>query len=293
MWFTSVFVFVVDFRCSMTHRFASLGCLGRRVAPQSLRLACNQPTKQTTKPTNQPPTNKPTNQQTNKPTNQQTNKPTNQQTNKPTNQQTNKPTNQPNKPTDNQPTDRSTAQPTNQPTNRPTDQATRVDVKDFLKKLQTVLTFGPPSTIVAAFCLLSTSKFADCRLRSEVVEDTLKKSFGEHQGSDSRMSLTAVSSSSRFKFKAWCAPAGFDITSVTNQHTHQRAELFKEFEELSRLCAWGGAQSAMCLLSSSWGLLPRPQVFLTGASCTQTSFRRSSFVWKDPGRRGGHRRCLV
>ena len=57
-------------------------------------------------------------------------------------------------------------------------------------------------------------------------EDIKKKSFGEHQGSESRVSLTAVSSSSRFKFKAWCAAAGFDITSVTNQHTHQRAELF-------------------------------------------------------------------
>ena len=74
----------------------------------------------------------------------------------------------------------------------------------------------------------------------------------------------------------------FDITSVTNQHTHQRAELFNEFEELSRWCAWGGAQSAMCLLrSSSTGLLPRPQVLLTAACCTQTSFRGSRLAWYD------------
>ena len=58
----------------------------------------------------------------------------------------------------------------------------RVDVKDLLKKLETVLTFGPPSTIVAALCLLSTSK----------LEDMLKKSFGEHQDFDSRVSLTGV-----------------------------------------------------------------------------------------------------
>ena len=160
----------------------------------------------------------------------------------------------------------------------------RLDIKDFL-------TFGPPSTIVAALCLLP---FTDDRLSGEVVEDMLKRSFGEHQGSDSRVSLTAVPFSSRFKFKAWCAAAGFDITSVTNQHTHKRAELFNEFEELSRLCAWRGAQSAMCLFrSSSTSLLPRPRVFLTGASCTQTSFRRSRLAWKDRGRRGVHRRCMV
>ena len=127
----------------------------------------------------------------------------------------------------------------------------RVDVKDLLKKLKTVLTFGPPSTIVAALCLLSTSQFTDDKLKGEFVEDVLKKSFGEHQDSDSRVSLTAVSSSSRFK--AWCAAAGFDITGVTNQDTvDQRTELFNEFEELTRLCASGGAQSAMCLLRSTW-----------------------------------------
>ena len=127
----------------------------------------------------------------------------------------------------------------------------RVDVKDLLKKLKTVLTFGPPSTIVAALCLLSTSQFTDDKLKGEFVEDMLKKSFGEHQDSDSRVSLTAVSSSSRFK--AWCAAAGFDITGVTNQDTaDQRTELFNEFEELTRLCASGGAQSAMCLLRSTW-----------------------------------------
>ena len=128
----------------------------------------------------------------------------------------------------------------------------RVDVKDLLQKLKTVLTFGSPSSIVAALCLLSTSQFADDKLSGEVVEDMLKKSFGEHQGSDSRVSLIAVSSSSRFK--AWCAAAGFNMTSVTNQDTaqQQRAEIFNEFEELSRLCASGGAQSAMCLLRSSW-----------------------------------------
>ena len=113
----------------------------------------------------------------------------------------------------------------------------RVNVKDLLKKLKTVLTFGSPSTIVAALCLLSTSKFADRKLSGEVVEDTLKKSFGEHQGSDCRMPLTAVSSSRRFK--AWCAAAGFDVTSVTNQETaqQQRAQIFNEFEDLSLLCA--------------------------------------------------------
>ena len=127
----------------------------------------------------------------------------------------------------------------------------RVDVKDLLKKLKTVLTFGPPSTIAAALCLLSTSQFTDDKLKGEFVEDMLKKSFGEHQDSDSRVSLTAVSSSSRFK--AWCAATGFDITGVTNEDTaYQRTELFNEFEELSRLCASGGAQSAMCLLRSTW-----------------------------------------
>ena len=98
---------------------------------------------------------------------------------------------------------------------------------------------------------MSTSKFADDKLSGEVLEDMLKKSFGDHQDSDSRVSLTAVSSSSRFK--AWCAAAGFDITGVTNQDTaDQRTELFNEFEELTRLCASGGAQSAMCLLRSTW-----------------------------------------
>ena len=128
----------------------------------------------------------------------------------------------------------------------------RVDVKDLLKKLKTVLTFGSPSSIVAALCLLSTSQFTDDKLSGEVLEDMFKKSFGEHQGSDSRVSLTAVSSSSRFK--AWCAATGIDITTFTKQDTaqQQRAEIFNEFEELSRLCASGGAQSAMCLLRSSW-----------------------------------------
>ena len=73
----------------------------------------------------------------------------------------------------------------------------RVDVKDLLKKLKTVLTFGSHSTIVAALCLLSTSQFADDKLEGEFVEDMLKKSFGEHQDSDSRVSLTVVSSSSQ------------------------------------------------------------------------------------------------
>ena len=127
----------------------------------------------------------------------------------------------------------------------------RIDVKDLLKKLKTVLTFGSPSTIVAAHYLLSTSKFADDNLKGEFVEDMLKKIFGEHQSSDSRVSLTAVSSSSRFK--AWCAASGFDNTSVTNQDTaHQRTELFNEFEELTRMCASGGAESATCLLRSTW-----------------------------------------
>ena len=127
----------------------------------------------------------------------------------------------------------------------------RVGVKDLLKKLETVLTFGSPSTIVAAHYLLSTSKFTDDKLNAESVEDMLKKSLWEHQGSDSRVSLTAVSSTSRFK--AWCAASGFDNTSVTNQDTaHQRTELFNEFEELTRMCASGGAESAMCLLRSTW-----------------------------------------
>ena len=128
----------------------------------------------------------------------------------------------------------------------------RVDVKDFLKKLKTVLTFGPPSTIVATLCLLSTSKFADDKLSGEVAEDMLKKSFGEHQGSDSRVSLTAMTSSSRFK--AWSAAAGFDVTGVSIQDPSQQAcaEMFNKFEELSLLCASGGAQSAMCLLRSTW-----------------------------------------
>ena len=74
---------------------------------------------------------------------------------------------------------------------------------------------------MAALCLLSTSQFTDDELSGEVVEDMLKKSFGEHQGSDSRVSLTSVSSS--FRFKAWCAAAGFDITNVTIQDTaHQQ-----------------------------------------------------------------------
>ena len=68
----------------------------------------------------------------------------------------------------------------------------RVDVKDLVKKLETVLTFGPPSTIVAALCLLSTSKFTDDTLNAEFAEDLLKKSFGEHQDFDSRLSLTGV-----------------------------------------------------------------------------------------------------
>ena len=69
--------------------------------------------------------------------------------------------------------------------------------------------------------------------------------------------------------------------------------LFNEFEELSRLCAWGGAQSAMCLLrSSSTGLLQRPQVFLIGASCAQTSFWRSRLAWKDRGRRATSDACF-
>ena len=143
----------------------------------------------------------------------------------------------------------------------------RVDVKDLLKKSKTVLIFGSPSSIVAALCLLSTSQFTDDKLSGEVVEDMLKKSFGEHHGSDSRVSLTAVSTSSRFK--AWCAAAGFDMSTVTNQDTaqQQRAEIFNEFEELSRLCASGGAQSAMCLLRSSW-----PQQQLAEAQRTGTPF---------------------
>ena len=135
-----------------------------------------------------------------------------------------------------------------------------------------------------------TSKFTDDRLSGEVVEDMLQKSFGVHQGFDSRVSLTAVSFSSRSMFKAWCAAAGFDITSVTNQHTHQRVDFL-----MNSRSSRGGArgESAMCLSrSSSTGLLPRPQVFLTGASCTQTSFRRSRLAWKDRGRRGGQGRCL-
>ena len=58
----------------------------------------------------------------------------------------------------------------------------RVVVKDLLKKLKTVLTFGSIPTIVAALCLLSTSQFTVDKLSGEVVEDMLKKSFGEHEG---------------------------------------------------------------------------------------------------------------
>ena len=146
----------------------------------------------------------------------------------------------------------------------------RVDVKDLLKNLKTVLTFGSPSTIVATLCLLSTSKFADDKLSGEVVEDMLKKSFSEHQGSGSRVSLTAVSSSSRFK--AWCAAAGFDMTSVTNQEIaqQQRAEIFLMKSRSSRCCVRAsGVRSGSCpwrptrSMARSRTSTPRTEVTLT------------------------------
>ena len=115
-----------------------------------------------------------------------------------------------------------------------------VDAKEFVKGLK------------AALCLLSTAgKVAHDNLAVEAVEGLFRSSFEDHKNSDGLVSFSALSSTDMFQ--AWAAATGFHTTSTANDNgKQQHGNNFNNFEELSRLCERGGAQSGICLLKSAW-----------------------------------------
>ena len=125
-----------------------------------------------------------------------------------------------------------------------------VDAKEFVKGLKAALR-EPATMTVAALCLLSSAgKVAHDNLAVEAVEGLFRSSFEDHKNSDGLISFSALSSTDTFK--AWAAATGFDATSTANEDGKQHVNNFNDFEELSRLCERGGAQSGICLLKSAW-----------------------------------------
>ena len=126
-----------------------------------------------------------------------------------------------------------------------------VDAKKFVKGLKAALR-EPATMTVAALCLLSTAgKVAHDNLAVEAVEGLFRSSFEDHKNSDGLVSFSALSSTDMFQ--AWAAATGFDATSTANEDgKQQHLNNFNDFEELSRLCEQGGAQSGICLLKSAW-----------------------------------------
>ena len=126
-----------------------------------------------------------------------------------------------------------------------------MDAKEFVKGLKAALR-EPATMTVAALCLLSTAgKVAHDNLAVEAVEGLFRSSFEDHKNSDGLVSFSALSSTDMFQ--AWAAATGFDATSTANEDgKQQHVNNFNDFEELSRLCERGGAQSGICLLKSAW-----------------------------------------
>ena len=127
-----------------------------------------------------------------------------------------------------------------------------VDTKALVKVLTAGLRSEASIMTAAAVCLMSsTGKVAHDEVSVEDVKRLFRRSFHEHRGSDDRISLATLTFNDTFK--AWAVAAGFDATSTANNvDRQQRANNFNDFEELSRLCERGGAQSAICLLKSTW-----------------------------------------
>ena len=126
-----------------------------------------------------------------------------------------------------------------------------VDAKEFVKGLKAALR-EPATMTVAALCLFSTAeKVAQDNLAVEAVEGLFRSSFEDHKNSDGLVSFSALSSTGTFK--GWAAATGFDATSTPNEDgKQQHVNNFNDFEELSRLCERGGAQSGICLLKNAW-----------------------------------------
>ena len=127
-----------------------------------------------------------------------------------------------------------------------------VDTKALVKGLTAGLRSEASTMTAAAVCLMSTAgKVAHDEVSVDDVKRLFRRSFHEHRGSDDRISLATLTSSDTFK--AWAVAAGFDATSTAHDvDRQQRANNFNDFEELSRLCERCGAQSAICLLKSTW-----------------------------------------
>ena len=127
-----------------------------------------------------------------------------------------------------------------------------VDTKALVKVLTAGLRSEASIMTAAAVCLVSTAgKVAHDEVSVDDVKRLFRRSFHEQRGSDDRISLATLTSSDTFK--AWAVAAGFDATSTAHDvDRQQRANNFNDFEELSRLCERGGAQSAICLLKSTW-----------------------------------------
>ena len=125
-----------------------------------------------------------------------------------------------------------------------------VDAKEFVKGLKAALR-EPATMTVAALCLLSTAgKVAHDNLAVEAVEGLFRSSFEDHKNSDGLVSFSALSSTDMFQ--AWAAATGLDATCANEDGKQQHVNNFNDFEELSRLCERGGAQSGICLLKSAW-----------------------------------------
>ena len=119
-----------------------------------------------------------------------------------------------------------------------------VDAKEFVKRLKAALR-EPANRTVAALCLLSTAgKVAHDNLTVEAVEGLFRSSFEDHKNSDGLVSFSALSSTDTFQ--AWAAATGLDATSTANEDgKQQHVNDFNDFEELSRLCERGAAQSGI------------------------------------------------
>ena len=114
-----------------------------------------------------------------------------------------------------------------------------VDAKEFVKGLKAALR-EPATMTVAALCLLSaTGKVAHDNLAVKAVEGLFRSSFEDHKNSDGLVFFFALSSNDTVK--AWAAATGFVTANEDGKQQH--VNNFNDFEELSRLCEWGGAQS--------------------------------------------------
>ena len=126
-----------------------------------------------------------------------------------------------------------------------------LEAKHLIQSLKAALKRGPSAMAVAAICLSSSWKVPAEKLTVEAVVEMFERSFDMRKRFDGRVSVAAACSSETFK--DWSAATRFNPTSAVDDcDTQQRLDNFNSFDELSRLCERGGAQSAICLLRSAW-----------------------------------------